>query len=119
MADLVQTFGLEKAAPGKPFYITAENDEQTYKGTVTATGGLTDLKLFTETGGECVVEDEQGRVYVAAGQILVYSPEGKMLDRIDVPQRPIDLVFGGADRKTLFILAHHALYAVRTQAAGW
>ncbi len=119
MADLLRTFGLERAVPGKPFYVTAENEEKTYKGTVTATGSVMDFKLFTETGGESVVEDERGRVYIAAGQILVYSPEGKMLERIDVPERPIDLVFGGADRKTLFILTHHALYAVRTEAAGW
>jgi hypothetical protein len=118
MADLLRTFGLEKAVPGKPFYVTTENAERTFKGTVTATGSVTDLKPFTETGGECVVQDERGRVYVAAGQILVYSPEGKMLGRIAVPERPIDLVFGGADRKTLFILTHHSLYSLRTEAAG-
>ncbi len=118
MADLLRTFGLEKAVPGKPFYVTTENAERTFRGTVTATGSVTDLKPFTETGGECVVQDERGRVYVAAGQILVYSPEGKMLGRIAVPERPIDLVFGGADRKTLYILMHHSLYAVKTEAAG-
>jgi sugar lactone lactonase YvrE len=105
-------------APGKPFYVTTENAEKTFKGTVTATGSVADLKLFAETGGESVAQDASGRVYVAAGQILVYSPEGKMLERIDVPERPIDLVFGGADRRTLFILTHHSLYAVRTAAAG-
>jgi len=118
MADLLRTFGLERAAPGKPFYVTTEDEERTYEGTVTATGSLTNLKPFTETGGESVVEDESGRVYVAAGQILVYSPQGEMLERIDVPERPIDLVFGGTDGKTLFILTHHALYAVRTKAGG-
>ena len=35
--------------------------------------------------------------------------------RIDVPERPIDLVFGGAGGHTLFILAHHALFAVRVR----
>jgi sugar lactone lactonase YvrE len=119
MADLLWTFGLEKAVPGKPFYFTTENAEKTFRGTVTPTGSVTDLKLFAETGGESVVQDERGQVYVAAGQILVYSPEGKLIDRIDVPERPLDLVFGEADRKTLFILTHHSLYAVRTQAAGF
>lgn len=118
MADLLRTFGLERAALGKPFYVTTENDEETFKGTVTATGSLTDLTLFAETGGESVVQDERGQVYVAAGQILVYSPEGKALDRIDVPERPIDLVFGGTDHRTLYILTHHSIYAVRTEAAG-
>jgi sugar lactone lactonase YvrE len=118
MADLLRTFGLEKAVPGKPFYVTTENAERTFKGMVTATGSVTDLKRFTETGGESVVEDERGRVYMAAGQVLVYSPEGRPIGRIDVPERPINLVFGGADRHTLYILTHHSLYAVRTEAAG-
>jgi sugar lactone lactonase YvrE len=118
MADLLRTFGLERATPGKPFYVSTENDEKTFKGTVTATGSVTDFKLFADTGGESVVQDERGLVYVAAGQILVYSPEGKLVERIDVPERPIDLIFGGADRRTLYILTHHSLYAVRTRVAG-
>jgi len=33
------------------------------------------------------------------------------LRRIDVPARPLQLVIGGPDRRTLFILTHHALYS--------
>jgi sugar lactone lactonase YvrE len=29
-----------------------------------------------------------------------------------VPERPLQLVIGGADKRTLFILTHHSLYAV-------
>ena len=57
----------------------------------------------------------KGNVYVANGQIFVYDPAGKQIGQIDVPERPIDIVFGGADRRTLFILAHHALFAVRVK----
>ncbi len=59
-----------------------------------------------------------GAFILPAGQILVYSPEGKMMGRIDVPERPIDLVFGGADRRTLYILTQHSLYAATMQVAG-
>lgn len=118
MADLLRTFGLEPAVPGRTFYVTTENDEETFQGRVTAAGSIMDLKLFSETGGESVVQDEGGRVYLTAGQILVYLPDGKLEMRIDVPERPIDLVFGGADRRTLYVLTHHSLYAVRTEAAG-
>jgi hypothetical protein len=31
---------------------------------------------------------------------------------IDVPERPIQILFGGPDRRMLFILGHHTLYAV-------
>ena len=118
MADLLRTFGLQKVVPGHPIYVTVESELLTYKGSVTSTGSLADLKLFTEAGGESVAQDERGRVYIAAGQILVYSPDGKLMEKIDVPERPIDLVFGGADRRTLFILTHHSLYAVKMQDRG-
>ena len=52
-----------------------------------------------------------GKVYLANGQVLVYSADGKPAGRIDVPERPLQLLFGGADGHTLFILTHHALYA--------
>jgi sugar lactone lactonase YvrE len=53
-----------------------------------------------------------GRVYVANGQVFVYAPDGAEVGRIDVPERPLQLIFGGANGRTLFILAHHALFAV-------
>lgn len=118
MADLLRSFGLQKVAPGSPIYVTSESEQRTYRGAVTQSGSVADIKLFAEAGGESVAQDEQGRVYVAAGQILVYSPGGKLLGKIDVPERPVDLVFGGSDRRTLYILTHHSLYAVRTQIAG-
>ena len=43
----------------------------------------------------------------------IYTAEGKEAGRIDVPARPLQLLFGGPDRRTLFILTHHALYSAR------
>jgi len=47
-----------------------------------------------------VAQDKNGNVYIAAEQVLVYSPDGKLLERIDVPEWPIDLVFGGTGHRT-------------------
>jgi sugar lactone lactonase YvrE len=79
---------------------------------VGAGGSLTDLKPFANRGGESVAVGPDGHVFVANGQVFVYAPDGKPLGRIDVPDRPLQLIFGGADHRTLFILTHHALYAV-------
>ena len=57
--------------------------------------------------------DSKGNVLVAAGQIYVYTPARKLIETIEVPERPLQLVLGGADRKTLFIPARTSLYAVR------
>ena len=75
-------------------------------------------KLFAEQGGESFAQDAAGNVYIAAGEIYVYSPSGKQIDTIRVPDRPIDLVFGGKDGKTLFILARGSLYSVQTRFPG-
>ena len=72
----------------------------------------------SEQGGESVAVDERGNVYIAAGQIYVYDPAGKPIDTIEVPERPLQLVFGGKDGQTLFIAARTSLYAVRTRIRG-
>jgi sugar lactone lactonase YvrE len=115
---LLRGFGLAPAEPGRQAYITSEAEITTYEGTVAPNGGLTDLKVFANQGGEGVAVDDHGNVYIAAGEIQVYDPAGKLIDTIEVPERPLQLVFGGKDRKTLFIPARSSLYAVRTRFAG-
>ena len=118
MADILRAFSLAKAVPGKPFYVSDESDERTYKGNVTENGTIADLQVFAERGGESVALDKEGNVYLAAGQVLVYSAKGELQGRIDVPERPIDILFGGADRATLYILTHASLYAVKPKVPG-
>jgi len=115
---LLRGFGLARANPGKPFYITDESEVSTWVGTVQPDGSIPDMKLFVNRGGESVTTDVQGNVYLAAGQVYVYSPLGKLIDTIEVPERPVQLVFGGKDGQTLFIAARTSLYAVRTRAKG-
>jgi sugar lactone lactonase YvrE len=112
-ADVLRGFGLAPAAPGKPFYMTSEADVRTYSAKVGDDGNFTQVKLFAEQGGEGVTSDARGNVYIAAGNILVYDAAGKFLETIEVPERPLQLVFGGKDGRTLFIPARTALYSVR------
>jgi len=116
MADVLRAFSLAKVAPGRPFYVSDESAEKTYSAEINSAGMLTHLKLFAERGGESVISDAAGNVYIAEGQIFVYSPAGKQIGVINVPQRPIDILFGGKDKKTLFILARNSLYSVQTRS---
>jgi sugar lactone lactonase YvrE len=104
--------GLLTAQPGQRIYVCSSSEDRTYSALVDPDGTLSDLKVFAERGGESVAVDSAGNVYVANGQVLVYDPDGKQIGEIDVPERPIDIVFGGEDHRTLFMLADHALYAV-------
>jgi len=104
--------GLVGATPGKRLFVTTESEDRTYSTLTSSGGALTDLKPFANRGGESVVEGPDGRVYVANGQIFIYAADGRETGRIDVPERPLQLLFGGEDGRTLFILTHHSLYAV-------
>lgn len=112
--DALRAFGLAPAVVGRPFYVSDESEQKTYVGSVAVDGAITNLKLFAERGGESVVVDRRGNVYVAAGQVFVYNPSGKLIDTIEIPERPSQLLFGGNDGRTLFILARSSLYAVYT-----
>jgi hypothetical protein len=111
-------FGLAPTKPGQRAYITDESDQTTWSGLVHPNGAMSDLQVFAYRGGEGVAVDARGNVYIAAGQIYVYDPQGKPIDTIDVPERPIRISFGGRDGRTLFIAARTSLYAVRTKNAG-
>lgn len=118
MADVLRAFRLAPAMAGQTFYVTNEVELKTWAFKVGEDGTLRDPKLFANEGGECVATDDEGNVYIAAGQIRIFDPAGKPIDTIEVPQRPTSLVFGNPDRKTLFITARSSLYSVQTRFAG-
>ena len=111
----IRSFGLAKATPGRPFYVTDESALRTWKADVNPDGSLTNFQLFAEQGGEGVISDSNGNVYIAAGQIYVYDPAGKPIGTVEVPERPTQVLFGGPDGKTLFITARTSLYSVTTK----
>ena len=108
----LDALGLLTATQGSRVYVSNESQDITYSATVGAGGALADLKPFVNRGGEAVATGPDGRVYVANGQVFVYGADGHELGRIDVPERPIGLAFGGAGRATLYVLSQHALFSV-------
>ncbi len=117
-ADLLRSFGLATAKAGEPFYVTSEAEVTTWRATMGPDGNFTAFKPFVQQGGEGVAVDASGNVYLAAGHVYVYDPSGRLIETIETPERPTQLVFGGKDRRTLFITARTSLYAVRTRVPG-
>jgi gluconolactonase len=89
----------------------------------------------TGRGPDGVKQDQQGRLYVAAGLnkpnppfepapdrkggIYVLSPEGKLLAFLPVPRDEVtNCAFGGDDLKKLYITAGGTLYSIRTTTPG-
>jgi hypothetical protein len=112
-SDTLDTYGLVTGRVGDRIYVANGSEDRTYSGLLGPGGSLTDLRPFASRGGESVATGPDGRVYVANGQVFVYGSDGRELGRIDVPERPLQLLFGGADGRTLHILTHHAVYTAR------
>jgi hypothetical protein len=112
-SDNLDTHGFVRARVGQPVYVCSSSEDVTYSAVVGPEGELKDLHPFVQRGGESVAMDENGKVYVANGQIFVYDSQGKQTGLIEVPERPLQLVFD-AGRGTLFVLTHHSLFRVDT-----
>ena len=96
---------------------------------------LSNQKLFSDfmidgikcgpDGARC---DVDGNVWVSSNArrdlgysgVTVWTPQGKLIGRIRLPESVANLSFGGAKRNRLFITASQSLYAVyvRTQGAA-
>jgi len=110
----LQSCQFAEVRAGEPVYLTSEDDGRTYVGTWDGNRGLA-TSVFAERGGNSVVSDAAGNVYLASGQVWIYDRMGKQIGCLDVPERPSSLAFAGLDRRTLFIAARSSLYAIETK----
>ncbi len=118
-SDDLDTYGFLRARPGERVYVSSSSEDVTYSAQLNSDGTLKDLQPFVNRGGESVAVDADAHVYVANGQIFVYNSSGKQIGLIEVPERPLQLVLGGRNRRTLFVLAHRTLYSIDLTRATW
>ena len=86
-------------------------------------------------GGDGMRLDMDGNLWVTAGisvkrgpgesldnppGVYVISPQGKLIERIPIPENLItNLAFGGPERKTLFVTAGKTVYRLQTKVSGY
>lgn len=62
--------------------------------------------------------DEKGNLYLAANKIEVYTPDGKPLGTIHLPETPSNMAFGDEDLQSLYVTARTSVYRVRLDVKG-
>lgn len=112
--DLARSSAVLEAFPGKPFYTCDEYGRRIVQMDVDNEGKLSNLRHFVEWGEFGLAVDKKGNIYVADGQVYIFDKNGEKIGKIEVPERPSALRFGGKDGKTLFITARTSLYSVVT-----
>ncbi|MBI2808962.1 MAG: SMP-30/gluconolactonase/LRE family protein [Planctomycetes bacterium] len=68
--------------------------------------------------------DIKGNIYATAGQgkaggVYIFTPAGKKIGFIPTPETPSNCVFGGADRRMLYITAGRCLYRIHLTIDGF
>ncbi|HXG02620.1 MAG TPA: SMP-30/gluconolactonase/LRE family protein [Candidatus Binatia bacterium] len=92
---------------------------------VTPTGGLRGGRVWAETKGDKpgapdgMKIDARGDVYCCGpGGIHVFSPDGDLMEVIEVPEYTANFCWGDDDYRSLFITASTSLYRIRTTVPG-
>jgi gluconolactonase len=84
-------------------------------------GTLRNFRTFaTLVGGnaDSMCVDAEGRLYVAAGGVQVFNPQGQHLGTIPTPLPPQAPAFAGPDKKTLYVVGRGAVYKIAMIAQG-
>ena len=68
-------------------------------------------------GADGIRTDKKGNLYLAAHGVAVYTPQGKLLGKIQPPVNPRNLAFGDKDFRTLYMIGN-TLYRVRLKIPG-
>jgi gluconolactonase len=127
ISDLPRPNGIAFSPGEKYLYVNNSEPKKIWmRYTVNPDGSLKDAKLLydatsdTRVGGpDGMKVDVEGNIYSAGpGGVWIFSPEGKPLATLLIPERVGNLTFGGADRKTLYVAASSSIYRVQLNIAG-
>ncbi len=116
--DMTRPNGIIGTPDGKTLYVADHGGGKTFSYTLQGNGRLTNKRLLTASGSDGLTLDERGNIYLTTDAVMVYSPQGQLIKRIDVPERPANVCFGGKERQTLFITARTSLYAMAMRVKG-
>ncbi|MDO5524157.1 MAG: SMP-30/gluconolactonase/LRE family protein [Bacteroidia bacterium] len=116
--DYKQPNGLIGTSDGKILYVADINDRKIWKYDIQPDGSLANKTYFAPHGSDGMSIDNQGNVYLTMGKVWVYSPQGELIQEIEVPESPSNVCFGGKKRDTLFITARTSVYTLKMNVKG-
>jgi gluconolactonase len=127
ISDLPRPNGIAFSPGEKYLYVNNSEPKKIWmRYTVKPDGTLEDPKLLYDAsndprGGapDGMKVDVEGNIYSAGpGGVWIFSPDGKPIATLLIPEIVGNLTFGGVDRKTLYIAASSSIYRVRLNVAG-
>ncbi|MGE5646309.1 MAG: SMP-30/gluconolactonase/LRE family protein [Acidobacteriota bacterium] len=108
--------GIALAPSGKILYVDNSDERNVRAYDIDRNGKASNERvLIPDVGGgpDGMKVDERGNLYVAAQSIYVFSPEGKQLAKIEIPEPASNCAFGDEDGQSLYVTARTSVYRVR------
>lgn len=127
VTDLTRPNGIAFSPDEKYLYVNNSEPKKIWmRYTVRPDGTLTDAKLLYDATNDPrpgspdgMKVDMEGNIYSAGpGGVWIFSPEGKPLGAIVMPQKVSNVAWAGADRKMLYITDSDCIYRVHLKIAG-
>ena len=125
--DLPRPNGIAFSPDEKYLYVNNSEPKKLWmRYSVQADGTLTDGKVFFDATSDTRVGapdgmkvDRRGNVYSAGpGGVWIFSPAGKHLGTIVIPERVGNVGWGGADHRTLYVAASSSIYRITLKIPG-
>jgi len=116
--DLKVPNGIVGTPDGKFLFVADMMGRATWKYTINADGSLGNKTLFAPSGSDGMTIDGQGNIYLTAGKVLVYNPEGQKIGEIALSEGPTNVCFGGKKRNILFITARTSVFTLKMKVKG-
>jgi gluconolactonase len=120
-SDFKKPNGIHGTPDGKLLYVADINGAMVYRYNIQSDGTLTDKHPFAPVSVDGMTIDEKGNVYLTdmrQRDLVIYSPEGKELERIKTPKTPSNVCFGGTEFKTLFLTVVDGFYSIEMTVKG-
>lgn len=116
--DLRVPNGITGTPDGKYLFVADMMGRATWKYTINADGSLGNKTLFAPSGSDGLTIDARGNIYLTAGRVLIYNPEGEKIGEIALPEAPTNVCFGGKKRNVLFITAGTSVFTLKMKVKG-
>ncbi len=116
--DYKQPNGLIGTPDGKTLYVSDINDRKIWKYDIQPDGTLANKTFFAPEGSDGMTIDQQGNVYLTNKVVSVFNSKGESIARIEVPEQPSNVCFGGKKRNILFITARTSVYTLKMNTKG-
>jgi gluconolactonase len=110
--------GVALSPDGRVLYVAVSNERAVRAWDIDRGGGASNPRVvITGLDGppDGLKVDSKGNIYIAANALVIYSPQGRLIQTIEMPEKPSNLCFG-PDEKIIYVTTRTSVQRVTPDA---